>query len=61
MEPNFDRETVAMAASAVQADDSMKSRILERIKAQMDQDSREPGYAGGGVSPIYLKAPDDWP
>ena len=54
MEENFDKETVA-------ADDSMKSRILERIKAQMAQESSESGYAGGGVSPIYLKAPDDWP
>lgn len=60
MEPNFEREPVAMGASSVQVDDSVKSRILERIKAQMDQDSVEPG-TGWPIPPIYLKAPDDWP
>ena len=47
--------SVVMGASSVE--DSMKSRILERIKAQMAEDSldREPG-----IPPIYLKAPD-WP
>ncbi len=60
MEPNFDQETVTMAASSVQADDSMKSRILERIKDQMAQDSKGP-ETGWPIPPIYLKAPDDWP
>jgi hypothetical protein len=51
MEPILNQETVA--------EDSVKSRILERIKAQMDQDS-DPG-SGWPIPPIYLKAPDDWP
>jgi len=59
MEPNFDQQTVAMGASSVQVDESMKSRILERIKDQMAQDSVDPGT--GFPVPIYLKAPDDWP
>jgi len=59
MEPNFDQQTVAMGASSVQVNDSMKSRILERIKDQMAQDSVDPGT--GFPVPIYLKAPDDWP
>ena len=59
MEPNFNQETVAMGASSVQVDDSVKSRILERIKDQMAQDSVDPGT--GFPVPIYLKAPDDWP
>jgi hypothetical protein len=58
MEPNFDQQTVAMGASSVQVDESMKSRILERIKAQMDQEPRDPI---GWPVPIYLKAPDDFP
>ena len=49
MEPNL--------AAAMQVDDSVKSRILERIKDQMAQDSSEPDWP----VPIYLKAPDDWP
>lgn len=60
MEPNLDRETVAMAAASTQVDDSVKSRILERIKDQMAQDSVDPG-TGYPIPPIYLKAPDDWP
>lgn len=60
MEPNFEQKTVAMAASSVQAEDSVKSRILERIKDQMAQDSIESG-PGWPIPPIYLKAPDDWP
>ena len=60
MEPNFDQQTVAMGASSVQVNDSMKSRILERIKDQMAQDSVDPG-TGFPIPPIYLKAPDDWP
>ncbi len=60
MEPNFDQETITMGASSMQVDDSVKSRILERIKAQMDQDSSDPG-TGFPRPPIYLKAPDDWP
>lgn len=60
MEPNFDQKTVAMAASSIQAEDSVKSRILDRIKDQMAQDSKDPG-TGGPIPPIYLKAPDDWP
>ena len=59
MEPNLDRENVAMAAASMQVDDSVKSRILERIKAQMDSDPIDP-YPGPGIPPIYLKAPD-WP
>jgi len=59
MEPNFDQQTVAMGASSVQVDESMKSRILERIKDQMAQDSVDPGT--GWPVPIYLKAPDDFP
>lgn len=58
MEPNFEREP--MAASAVQVDDSVKSRILERIKDQMAQESVDTG-TGWPIPPIYLKAPDDWP
>ena len=58
MEPNSDQKTVAMAAS-VQGEDSAKSRILERIKDQMAQDSADP--VGWPIPPIYLKAPDDWP
>ena len=58
MEPNFDH--VAMAASAIQVEDSVKSRILERIKDQMAQEPRDPG-TGWPIPPIYLKAPDDWP
>ena len=60
MEPNFDQETVAMAASSIQVEDSAKSRILERIKDQMAQDSMDRG-TGWPIPPIYLKAPDDWP
>ena len=60
METNFEHEPIAMAASSMQVDDSVKSRILERIKAQMDQDPSNPG-TGLPIPPIYLKAPDDWP
>jgi hypothetical protein len=60
MEPNFEREPVAMGASPVQVDDSVKSRILERIKSQMDRDSITP-ETEWPIPPIYLKAPDDWP
>jgi hypothetical protein len=59
MEPNLNQETIAMGASSMQVEDSVKSRILERIKAQMDNDST-PG-TGFPIPPIYLKAPDDWP
>ena len=52
MEPNLNRETVA--------EDSVKSRILDRIKAQMDQESATSG-PDFPIPPIYLKAPDDWP
>ena len=60
MEANLDRETISMGAASMQVDDSVKSRILERIKDQMAQDSieRETGWP---IPPIYLKAPDDWP
>jgi hypothetical protein len=54
MEKNLDQKN----ASSVQ-EDSVKSRILERIKAQMAQDSFDPN--GSPISQIYLKAPDDWP
>ena len=57
MEPNLDRENVVMAAASMQVDDSVKNRILERIKDQMARDSAGPGE----WPPIYLKAPDDWP
>ena len=57
MEPNLGRE---ISAPPVQVDDSVKSRILERIQAQMAQDSVDPG-TGFPIPPIYLKAPDDWP
>lgn len=60
MEPNLNHETVAMAASSLQVDDSVKSRILERIKDQMAQDAMDPG-TGWPIPPAYLKAPDDWP
>jgi hypothetical protein len=60
MELNLDRENVAMSAASMQVDDSVKSRILERIKDQMAHDSIDPGT--GFPVPIYLKAPDqDWP
>ena len=55
MEPNFEQET---SGSSMQAEDSVKSRILERIKAQMDQESSIPGP---GIPPIYLKMIDGWP
>ena len=60
MEPNFDQQTVAMSASSVQINDSMKSRIVERIKDQMARESVDPG-TGFPIPPVYLKAPDDWP
>ena len=60
MEPNFDQTTVATAPLSMQVDDSVKSRILERIKAQMAQDSFSPGEIDP-IPPVYLKAPDDWP
>ena len=59
MEPNFNQETVAMGASSVPVDESVKSRILERIKDQMARKSADP--VGWPIPPIYLKAPDDWP
>ena len=59
MEPNLDRESVVTAAASMQVDDSVKNRILERIKDQMAQDAKDPGT--GWPVPIYLKAPDDWP
>ena len=49
-----------MSAASMQVDDTLKSRILERIKDQMAQDSADPG-TGFPIPPIYLKAPDDWP
>ena len=59
MEPNLDRETVAMDATSTQVDDSVKSRILERIKDQMVQDSADAGRIY--PPPIYRKmVPDDW-
>ncbi len=58
MEANPDRENVSMAAASMQVDDSVKSRILERIKSQMDPGSDEPDWP---IPPMYLKAPDDWP
>lgn len=61
MEPNLARETFAMSAASMQVDDSVKNRILERIKDQMAQDSADPGTGTGWPVPIYLKAPDDWP
>jgi hypothetical protein len=59
MEANLNRETVPMAVASMQVDDSVKSRILDRIKDQMAQDAvdTEPDWP----VPIYLKAPDDWP
>lgn len=60
MEPNSDQKTLAMAASSVPGEDSAKSRILERIKDQMAQDSKNTGVEWP-IPPIYLKAPDDWP
>ena len=60
MEPNFERTPVAMGASSMQIDDSMKSRIVERIKARMEKEISDPG-TGPIWPPIYLKAPDDWP
>lgn len=61
MEQNLDQQTVSMGESSVQVEDSsMKSRILERIKAQMDQEYTEPGL-GGQIPPIYLKMIDGWP
>jgi hypothetical protein len=50
---------VALGASSARADDSVKSRILERIKAQMDHDALATGSETSGTT-IYLKAPD-WP
>jgi hypothetical protein len=58
MEPNFNQEAVPVGTLPLQVDDSVKSRILERIKAQMGQDFNDPGTQ---IPPIYLKAPDDWP
>lgn len=59
MEPNFEREPIAMAASSVQVDDSVKGRILERIKDQMAQESVD--ASPGQIPPIYLKVIDGWP
>ena len=59
MEANFEREPMAMAASSVQVDDSVKGRILERIKDQMAQESVDP--RPGQIPPIYLKVIDGWP
>jgi hypothetical protein len=61
MEPNLDRENVVMTAASMQVDDSVKNRILERIKDQMAQDSADPDGWPIQIPPIYLKAPDDWP
>ena len=60
MEANFDQKTLTMAASSIQVEDSVKSRILERIQDQMAQDAKDPG-TDWPVPPFYLKAPDDWP
>lgn len=60
MEPNFERTPSSMGALPVQVDDSVKSRILERIKAQIEQETSEPRPVGWPIPPIYLKAPDDW-
>ena len=59
MEPNLDRENVSMTAASMQVDDSVKNRIIERIKDQMARKSADP--VGWPIPPIYLKAPDDWP
>lgn len=58
MEPNHDRETVAMDAASRQVDDSVKSRILERMKDQMARDSAGPEHIY--PPPIYRKMPADW-
>ena len=55
MEPNLDRETVAMDAASTQVDDPVKSRILERIKDQMVRDSADAGRTF--PPPIYRKMP----
>jgi hypothetical protein len=60
MEPNIVHETITMEAPPRQVEGSVKSKILEQIKAQMAQNSFEPG-TGIPIPPIYLKAPDDWP
>jgi len=44
MEPNLNHET--MGASSMQVDDSVKSRIVERIKAQMEKETSEPRPTG---------------
>ena len=51
-------ESTGLLATSVPAEDSVKSRILERIKAQMAKDSYE--IEGPSGTTIYLKAPD-WP
>ena len=53
----FERRTASAGdASVGSTENSAKSRILERIKAQMAQDSLEPGDPSG--TSMYLKAPD---
>lgn len=62
MEPNSDFQPLERRAASTgdtSTENSAKSRILERIKAQMDQESLDPGDPMSGTS-IYLKAPD-WP
>ena len=51
---------VAIGASSAHAEESMKSRILERIKEQMAQDALANGKELSGTT-IYLKAPDILP
>lgn len=58
MEPNLDREAVAMDAASTQVDDSAKSRILERIKDQMVRESADAEQVF--PPPIYRKVPDNW-
>jgi hypothetical protein len=59
MEANVEREHVSLGASSV-PDDPVKSRILERIKAQMDQEFAD-ATPGIQIPPIYLKMIDGWP
>ena len=62
MEPNFEKENLqkkAMGASSKGSDDSVKSRIVDRVKDQMARDPLGSDIDPTGTN-MYLKAPD-WP
>jgi hypothetical protein len=46
---------VAVGASSVRAESSVKSKILDRVKAQLVQDEIAPIDEGGGGEGLYVK------